>query len=141
MVQVPKFRYVPWRSQLQSDQLAAQPFVTNYISTTKYTLLLFLPLNFWEQFQKAANFYFLVIAVLSSLSFSPKTPLVSIVPLFFVLVVTAVKEGYEDYRRYLSDVEINNKKVACFRYGASAPNLTVVSMPVRCCRVLRASRR
>ena len=36
-------------------------------------------------------------AVLSTTSFSPKTPLVSIVPLLFVLGVTAVKEGLEDY--------------------------------------------
>ena len=33
-------------------------FKSNYISTTKYTLLNFLPRNLYEQFQKKANFYF-----------------------------------------------------------------------------------
>lgn len=33
-------------------------FRSNYISTTKYTVLNFLPRNLYEQFQKKANFYF-----------------------------------------------------------------------------------
>lgn len=74
-------------------------FVTNYIRTAKYTLLTFVPVNLFEQFQRAANFYFLVIAVLSSFDFSPKTPLVAIFPLVFVLIVTGFKEGYEDWVR------------------------------------------
>lgn len=90
-------------------------FATNYISTTKYTLLTFVPRNLFEQFSKKANFYFLVIAILSTTSFSPKTPLVSIVPLVFVLSVTAIKEALEDYRRYTQDVEMNNTPVRAYR--------------------------
>lgn len=57
--------------------------------------------NLGEQFMKKANFYFLIIAILSTTNFSPKSPWVSIIPLVFVLSVTAVKEALEDYVREL----------------------------------------
>lgn len=36
----------------------------NYIKTSKYTFITFLPLNLLEQFQRLANFYFLCLLVL-----------------------------------------------------------------------------
>ena len=36
----------------------------NHIKTSKYTLLTFLPLNLFEQFQRLANFYFLCLLIL-----------------------------------------------------------------------------
>lgn len=64
---------------------------------------------------KKANFYFLIIALLSFTSFSPKVPAISVAPLVFVLLVTAVKEAFEDYRRYRLDVATNSTKVKIFR--------------------------
>ncbi|CEO95937.1 Phospholipid-transporting ATPase [Plasmodiophora brassicae] len=87
------------------------PYPSNYISTTKYSLLTFLPKNLFEQFMKKANAYFLVIAILSSMPFSPKNPWVSILPLIFVLTVSAVKEAIEDYARYKMDQALNNTQV------------------------------
>ena len=46
----------------------------NFIKTSKYTLLTFLPLNLLEQFQRAANFYFaclLILQVLIALRITP----------------------------------------------------------------------
>ena len=37
---------------------------TNSISTTKYTLLTWLPKSIWEQFRRVANVYFLMISIL-----------------------------------------------------------------------------
>jgi hypothetical protein len=37
---------------------------TNEISTAKYTVLTFLPVNLFEQFMRAANLYFLLCAIL-----------------------------------------------------------------------------
>jgi hypothetical protein len=54
----------------------------------------------FEQFQKIANFYFLINAILSLTPYSPKPPSVSIAPLVFVLLVSAVKEAFEDYASY-----------------------------------------
>lgn len=39
-------------------------FQNNYIKTSKYTVVTFLPLNLFEQFQRLANFYFLCLLVL-----------------------------------------------------------------------------
>lgn len=39
-------------------------FPTNYIRTSKYTLITFLPLSLMAQFKRVANIYFLVISVI-----------------------------------------------------------------------------
>jgi hypothetical protein len=74
--------------------------------------------NLWEQFQKKANIYFLIIAILSLTPVSPKPAFVSIAPLVFVLAVTAIKEAIEDYRRYLMDKAVNSREVEFWDTGA-----------------------
>ena len=39
-------------------------FQNNYISTSKYSILTFIPKNLFEQFQRIANTYFLVLLIL-----------------------------------------------------------------------------
>ncbi|XP_047947886.1 phospholipid-transporting ATPase 1-like isoform X3 [Salvia hispanica] len=86
-------------------------FSGNEIRTSKYTLLNFLPKNLFIQFHRVAYLYFLAIAALNQLP-----PLavfgrtVSLFPLLFVLTVTAVKDGYEDWRRHRSDRNENNRE-------------------------------
>ena len=46
-------------------------FQNNFIKTSKYTLLTFLPLNLFEQFQRAANFYFACLLILQVISALP----------------------------------------------------------------------
>ncbi|PPD90151.1 hypothetical protein GOBAR_DD12909 [Gossypium barbadense] len=76
-------------------------FTGNEIRTSKYTLITFLPKNLFIQFHRVAYLYFLAIAALNQLP-----PLavfgrtVSLFPLLFVLCVTAIKDGYEDWRRH-----------------------------------------
>jgi magnesium-transporting ATPase (P-type) len=43
------------------------------------------------------------------------TPFTSIWPLCFILLVSLLKDGYEDYRRYASDKVTNTKPVKIFR--------------------------
>jgi len=94
-------------------------FCTNYVTTTKYkNWFVFLPQNLFEQFQKKANFYFLIIAILSCTPLSPKTPIVSIAPLVFVLFVSALKECLEDINRKKMDTKVNNTLVQVWRDGA-----------------------
>ncbi|XP_067641161.1 phospholipid-transporting ATPase IF isoform X2 [Eurosta solidaginis] len=89
----------------------------NRIKSTKYTLITFLPQNLLEQFQRIANFYFLVMTVLSLLIDSPVSPLTSLLPLFFVIAVTAAKQGYEDILRYRTDNVVNQSPVTVIRNG------------------------
>lgn len=85
-------------------------FAANSIRTSKYSLLTFIPRNLFEQFHRVAYVYFLIIAILNQL---PQLAVfgrtVSILPLAFVLFVTAVKDVYEDWRRHQNDKVENNR--------------------------------
>jgi phospholipid-transporting ATPase len=84
-------------------------FGDNKITTTKYNLLTWLPKNILFQFRRIANIYFLIICILTGMSFSPKNPYTQSLSFIIVIIVTLVKEGIEDYRRYKSDKMINNR--------------------------------
>lgn len=84
-------------------------YVENKIRTTKYTLLTFLPKNLIEQFHRVANIYFFAI---QCINWIPELNVfgreIAMFPLLFVLGVTAIKDLFEDRRRYASDKRINN---------------------------------
>ena len=88
---------------------------SNSIRTTKYTIITFFPKNLFEQFHRFANWYFLFIIILN---FIPQIQAfgreVSMVPLVFVLSVTAIKDAFEDLRRFRSDREVNNREVQVY---------------------------
>jgi len=91
--------------QLNDDgKNAEQHFISNYIRTTKYTAASFVPMGLINQFHRFSNVYFLAIAILQSIkAISPLNPLTAILPLIFVLSVSMLREGFEDYGRYKSD--------------------------------------
>ncbi|XP_036212625.1 phospholipid-transporting ATPase VD isoform X1 [Bactrocera oleae] len=84
-------------------------FVGNKIRTTKYTLLSFIPKNLLEQFHRVANLYFIFIVLLNWFpAINAFGKEVAMIPVLFVLGVTAVKDLFEDRRRRSSDKRINN---------------------------------
>ncbi|EFA80510.1 P-type ATPase [Heterostelium album PN500] len=99
------------------------PYVNNYIATSKYTLLTFLPKNLFQQFTRIANFYFLFIVIISFTDVSPNKPGGSIFGLVLVIGINAAKEAYEDFKRYQSDKEINNRKANVIRKGVETQEL------------------
>ncbi|KAM6930861.1 phospholipid-transporting ATPase ID-like [Xenentodon cancila] len=87
-------------------------YATNAIKTSKYNLFTFLPLNLFEQFQRIANAYFLVLLVLQVIpQISSLSWFTTVVPLIFVLAVTAAKDATDDINRHRSDNHVNNRKV------------------------------
>jgi hypothetical protein len=93
-----------------SNEPNEHKFLTNFVSTTKYTMLTFPPKNLFLQFQRFANVYFLVVAILASIpQISPLGASTFWVPLLSVLMLSAMKDAKEDYNRYLSDVEENSR--------------------------------
>ncbi|KAI9891883.1 MAG: hypothetical protein M1814_002268 [Vezdaea aestivalis] len=81
----------------------------NKIRTAKYTPLSFVPKNLWYQFHNIANVYFLFIIILTFFPiFGGSNPGLSCVPLIAILLVTAIKDAIEDYRRTILDNELNN---------------------------------
>lgn len=94
-------------------------FTSNKVVTTKYNLLTFLPFSLFIQFRRVSNIYFLIIAVLQSIpQISPLQPFTAIAPLVFVLGVSMIREGIEDYLRYKSDKEINNSPTFVYKNHA-----------------------
>jgi len=53
----------------------------------------------------------------SILKDSPVSPVTAVVPLVFVITVTMVKQGYEDWLRHKADNEFNNRPVKVIRDG------------------------
>lgn len=87
----------------------ARNYKDNKVKTSKYTFLTFLPKNLLEQFSKLANVYFLLIAFMQMIpviSISGGKP-VMLMPLTFVIVVSMIKDIFEDYKRHVSDKNEN----------------------------------
>uniref|UniRef100_A0A4W6EKA6 ATPase phospholipid transporting 11C n=1 Tax=Lates calcarifer TaxID=8187 RepID=A0A4W6EKA6_LATCA len=83
----------------------------------QYTVWNFLPKNLFEQFRRIANFYFLIIFLVQVIVDTPTSPVTSGLPLFFVITVTAIKQGYEDWLRHKADNEVNKYPVTVLEDG------------------------
>ncbi|EJD53100.1 phospholipid-translocating P-type ATPase [Auricularia subglabra TFB-10046 SS5] len=83
-------------------------FATNQVLTSKYTIVTFVPRNLLEQFRRIANIFFAAIAILQFFpKFSTISPGLVVLPLIIVLLITALKDGYEDIKRHQSDRRVN----------------------------------
>ncbi|XP_052752323.1 phospholipid-transporting ATPase ID isoform X1 [Galleria mellonella] len=93
-------------------------YANNYIKTSKYSIITFLPLNLLEQFQRLANFYFLCLLVLQLIpAISSLTPITTAIPLIGVLALTAVKDAYDDFQRHQNDSQVNHRRAKTLRNG------------------------
>uniref|UniRef100_A0A8C0X0K6 Phospholipid-transporting ATPase n=1 Tax=Castor canadensis TaxID=51338 RepID=A0A8C0X0K6_CASCN len=86
-------------------------------SFIQYTFWNFIPKNLFEQFRRIANFYFLIIFVVQLIIDTPTSPVTSGLPLFFVITVTAIKQGYEDWLRHKADNAMNQCPVHFIQHG------------------------
>ncbi|XP_006351161.1 phospholipid-transporting ATPase 2 isoform X1 [Solanum tuberosum] len=103
---------------IDDDDLSNNIYCDNRISNRKYTVWNFLPKNLWEQFSRFMNQYFLLIACLQLWSLiTPVNPASTWGPLIFIFAVSATKEAWDDYNRYLSDKKANEKEVWVVRKG------------------------
>ncbi|XP_055499958.1 phospholipid-transporting ATPase IG isoform X3 [Leucoraja erinacea] len=94
-----------------------QNFCDNRIISSKYTYWNFIPKNLFEQFRRIANFYFLIIFLVQVIVDTPTSPVTSGLPLFFVIIVTAIKQGYEDWLRHKADNSVNKSPVYIVNSG------------------------
>ncbi|KAJ7992869.1 hypothetical protein DPEC_G00266530 [Dallia pectoralis] len=102
----------------QHGHYVPQRFADNRIISSKYTVWNFVPKNLFEQFRRIANFYFLIIFLVQLMIDTPTSPVTSGLPLFFVITVTAIKQGYEDWLRHKADNEVNGAPVFVVRSGS-----------------------
>lgn len=93
-------------------------YADNYIKTSKYNVITFLPKNLFEQFQRLANFYFLILLILQVIpQISSLTPVTTIVPLVAVLCLTALKDAIDDIQRHRNDNLVNGRISFVLRDG------------------------
>lgn len=113
----PGFSRVVYCNETGVSEVASQNYPDNYVRSTKYTPVTFLPKSLFEQFRRVANFYFLVTGILSFTDLAPYSAISAILPLIIVIGATMVKEGIEDWQRQKQDHEVNNRKVKVHRGG------------------------
>ncbi|KAF9581762.1 hypothetical protein BGW38_001105 [Lunasporangiospora selenospora] len=105
-----------------------KPFVSNSVTTARYTFYDFLPKQLYAQFSKIANVYFLFVAALQMVpSWSPTGQFTTLVPLVVFLSIAMAHEGYDDYRRHRQDSGENNQLSNVFRNYRNATNAVTPS--------------
>ncbi|CAG8577077.1 4220_t:CDS:2, partial [Dentiscutata heterogama] len=84
-------------------------YVSNKIITSKYNIWTFVPKNLFEQFRRAANMYFLIMAVLGMIpAVSTNNPVLTLLPISTVVFLTACKDAVEDLNRHEIDKKYNS---------------------------------
>ncbi|KAF9160901.1 hypothetical protein DFQ26_005061 [Actinomortierella ambigua] len=100
-----------------------KPFVSNSVTTARYSFWDFLPKQLYAQFSKIANVYFLFVASLQMVpSWSPTGQYTTLVPLLTFLSIAIAHEGYDDYRRHRQDSVENNQMANVLRVYRDATN-------------------
>uniref|UniRef100_A0A8C1P070 Phospholipid-transporting ATPase n=1 Tax=Cyprinus carpio TaxID=7962 RepID=A0A8C1P070_CYPCA len=108
------YKHTPTQTNTDSPDrllLIVVNFPFRFSSTAKYGILTFLPRFLYEQIRRAANAFFLFIALMQQIpDVSPTGRYTTLVPLIFILTVAGIKEIIEDYKRHKADNTVNKKK-------------------------------
>ncbi|KAF3965086.1 hypothetical protein ACB098_04G085400 [Castanea mollissima] len=107
----PGFSRVVYCNEPDCVEASVLNYGSNYVRTSKYTLVTFFPKALFEQFRRVANLYFLLCAIMSFTPLSPYSAVSNVLPLVVVIGFTMGKEVLEDWRRKKQDIEVNNRKV------------------------------
>ncbi|KAE9003937.1 Phospholipid-transporting ATPase 3 [Phytophthora fragariae] len=98
--------------------ITSKQYARNVMVTSKYTAVSFVPKCIFEFFRVVANVYFLLISVLQlATPWSPTSRFTTAGPLLFVLLVTMVKQGSEDFKRHQADEKQNRRSCRIINAG------------------------
>ncbi|GAB9471416.1 Phospholipid-transporting atpase [Globisporangium polare] len=106
------FRKIYFNNDAENDRLRRElHYAGNRVSTSKYSLMSFVPKTLFEFFRVIANCYFLVISILQvATPWSPTNQYTTAGPLVVVLLVSMVKQGMEDKKRHDAD-DVQNSRL------------------------------
>jgi len=110
-------RVIPLFDPTNNSGTAGDAHTTHYpvnvIVSSRYTAYNFLPKSLLEQFRRLANVYFLVIGMIavageySSAYDTAVQPQGILGPMLLVILISMIKDGVEDVKRYNQDSQIN----------------------------------
>ncbi|KAM7198782.1 hypothetical protein V8F33_004796 [Rhypophila sp. PSN 637] len=112
-------RHIPLRphhDQPLIDERRGHAYISNTIRTARYTVWDFLPKQLFFQFSRLANFYFLCVGIPQTIpGVSTTGNFTTILPLLFFVLLTVVKEGYDDWKRHRLDKVENARDAKVLR--------------------------
>ncbi|KAF2093445.1 P-type ATPase [Rhizodiscina lignyota] len=108
-------RHIPLRTSHAKplvDERRGHAYISNTVRSSRYTIWDFLPKQLIFQATRLSNFYFICIGVPQTIpGISTTGNYTTILPLLFFILLTVLKEGYDDYRRHRLD-QVENKSLA-----------------------------
>ncbi|PHH70937.1 hypothetical protein CDD80_5648 [Ophiocordyceps camponoti-rufipedis] len=112
------------------DARRGYAYLSNNVRTSRYTIWDFIPKQLFFQFSRVGNFYFLCVGVPQMIpGLSTTGSFTTILPLFFFVLLTVAKEGYDDYRRHILDT-VENANYATV-LGRHDPDIGRAELPPR----------
>ncbi|EMG48248.1 Phospholipid-transporting ATPase, putative (Aminophospholipid translocase (Flippase), putative), partial [Candida maltosa Xu316] len=111
------------------DERTNQTYISNVITSSKYTVYSFLPKQLRAQFSKVANCYFMVVAIMQMIpGWSTTGHFTTIIPLCIFMSISIAREGFDDWKRHGHDKEENNKKTTIIREDEELSNFDTHSI-------------
>ncbi|KAG1683412.1 hypothetical protein DVH05_015319, partial [Phytophthora capsici] len=105
-------------SNANQQLISTKQYARNIMVTSKYTVVSFVPKTIFEFFRVVANVYFLLISLLQlATPWSPTNRFTTAGPLLFVLLVTMIKQGSEDFKRHQADDKQNRRSCRIINAG------------------------
>jgi phospholipid-translocating ATPase len=110
-------RTVPVFSDADAEKIKEEQdqYPKNIITSSRYTLINFLPKSLLEQFRRLANVYFLVIGMIAVVAYYTNAyetavqPAGILGPVIIVVLISVIKDGVEDIKRHRADHAINTR--------------------------------
>lgn len=115
-----------------NDRITSSEFPSNYVSSARHRLLTIVPRHLFEQFQRSANIWFLIVSVFQLIPYqlNPTDSWTTILPLSLMLAFTLGSEIVNDYRRYAGDRELNSQEYHVW-HGTYYTNIPCKNIQVR----------
>ncbi|KAI5955292.1 DNF3 [Candida jiufengensis] len=107
--------YLP-KQKSYIDERTNLPYISNLVTSSKYTIYSFLPKQLRAQFSKIANCYFMIVAIMQMIpGWSTTGQYTTIIPLCIFMSISIAREGFDDWKRHGHDKEENSKMTTIIR--------------------------
>ena len=101
-------------------------YIDNFVKSSIYNKFNFIPKSLFFQFKRYANIYFLFVTIIQCIpAISPLNPITAVFPFAFVLCISMLREGVEDYNRHTQDEKENSLQVLKYANNPKSEELFI----------------